>query len=85
MGGRGVQAASDVVSEVERAVEQYSKGVGHLTQKLPLPGGAFHSMQCFLRGACLYDATGPMAAHTHAFSALWHRGYWTVSGGSQLM
>ena len=36
----GVQAASDVVSEVERAVEQYSKGVGHLTQKLPLPGGA---------------------------------------------
>ena len=34
----GVQAASDVVSEVERAVEQYSKGVGHLTQKLPLPG-----------------------------------------------
>lgn len=33
-----VQAASDVVSEVERAVEQYSKGVGHLCQKLPLPG-----------------------------------------------
>ena len=33
-----VQAAGDVVSEVERAVEQYSKGVGHLCQKLPLPG-----------------------------------------------
>ncbi len=33
-----VQAAGDVVGEVERAVEQYSKGVGHLCQKLPLPG-----------------------------------------------
>lgn len=50
----GVQAASDVVSEVERAVEQYSKGVGHLTQKLPLPGGALSSMHPFLCRACLY-------------------------------
>lgn len=33
-----VQAANDVVSEVEKAVEQYSRGVGHLCQKLPLPG-----------------------------------------------
>ena len=54
----GAQAASDVVSEVERAVEQYSKGVGHLTQKLPLPGGALSSMQSFLRGARLCHAPG---------------------------
>ena len=33
-----MQAAGDVVSEVERAVEQYSRGLGHLCQKLPLPG-----------------------------------------------
>lgn len=48
-----VQAASDVVGEVERAVEQYSKGVGHLCQKLPLPGQTMitnYFTSCFLKG-----------------------------------
>ncbi len=40
-----LQAASDVVSEVERAVELYSRGVGHLCQKLPLPGEIVHRIQ----------------------------------------
>ena len=54
----GVQAASDVVSEVERAVEQYSKGVGHLTQKLPLPGDNLSCASVMRRGARLYHAPG---------------------------
>lgn len=33
-----VQAAGDLVGEVERAVERYSGGMGFLGQRLPLPG-----------------------------------------------
>lgn len=32
------QAAMELVTEVERAVERYCQGMGHLGRQLPLPG-----------------------------------------------